>query len=253
VLLEFDRIKKELGEDKNERLIFLKKYRDVVESRDDLLTSMLDLMVQNGEYEEALEYYKSHHFHNWEGRYSIHNAYMEACIGLAKTAESPEKAIEWYMRACEYPENLEVAPREPNLRGFLYFPMSSLYKKIGNTDETKRLLRITARESTRLSTMANYYQARALIELGKSDSAVVILNDLIAEGQKRIKGDVTSYERKDRTLLKALGHYYVSKVLALRSRDEDAEYHLNMAKKLVPLIEREAIIMAQVQYAGAHQ
>jgi hypothetical protein len=178
---------------------------------------------------------------------------MEACIGLAIEFESPEKAIKWYMRACEYPENLEVAPREPNLRGFLYYPMSSLYKKIGNIDETNRLLRITAGESTTIPTMANYYQARALVELGRSDSAVVILNNLIAEGQRRIKGDVSGYERKDRKLLKALGHYYVSKVLALRNQDDDADYHLNMAKKLVPLIEREAIIMAQVQYAGAHQ
>jgi Flp pilus assembly protein TadD len=253
VLLEFDRIKRNLDEDQNERLVFLKKYRKIVESRDDLLTSMLDLMVQNGEYEEALEYYQSHHFHNWEGRYSIHNAYMEACIGLSKVAESAKKALKWYMRACEYPQNLEVAPREPNLRGFLYYPMSSLYKKIGNTDEANRLLRITAGESTILPTMANYYQARALIELGKSDSAAVILDDLFAEGQRRIEGDVTSYERKDKTLLKALGHYYVSKVLAQQNQDDDADYHLAMAKKLVPLIEREAIIMAQVQYAAAHQ
>jgi len=253
ILLEFDRVKRDLNEDQNERLLFLKKYRNVVESRDDLLTSMLDLMVQKGEYVKALEYYQSHHFHNWEGRYSIHNAYMEACIGLSEEAESPKEALAWYLRACEYPQNLEVAPRDPNLRGFLYFPLSLLYKKIGNVDEANRLLKITAGESTKPLTVANYYQARALIELGDSDSAAVILDDLLAEGQKRIEGDVTGYERKDRKLLKALGHYYVSKVLIQRNQYDDANNHLNMAKILVPLIEREAIMMAQVQYATTHQ
>lgn len=99
--MELDQVKKVLGESSTQRLSFLRKHKKVVEGRDDLLTTMLDLMVQHGQYEEALNYYLTHHFHNWEGRYSIHNAYLEANTGMAKVAKTQEAALKCYLRACE--------------------------------------------------------------------------------------------------------------------------------------------------------
>ena len=49
----------------------------------------------------------------------IHNSYMDAYMRMARAAESPQKALEYYLKASEYPLNLAVGPREPNLRGFL--------------------------------------------------------------------------------------------------------------------------------------
>ncbi|UCH10256.1 MAG: DUF5107 domain-containing protein, partial [Fidelibacterota bacterium] len=171
ILLELDKVRQGWKESTAERLAFLRKHLEVVESRDDLLTSMLSLMVQEGEYEQALEYYRDHHFHNWEGGYSIHNAYMEANLGMARKADTPEEKLECYQRACEYPANLEFAPREPNLRGFLYYPMALLYRQLGDSHRADSLLTITAEEHTAMPTLANYYQALALRELGQENEA----------------------------------------------------------------------------------
>lgn len=253
ILLELDEVKQAQNESAAERLTFLREHQEVVEGRDDLLTSMLDLMVRQGDFEEALEYYISHHFHNWEGGYSIHNAYMEANVGMALKTGTPEKALECYQRACEYPANLEVAPREPNLRGFLYYPMAQLRKQLGDEDEAIRLLGITAEETTENPTLSSYYQALALRELGQSGKVENILSQLRSEGQRLVDGSLEGYEREDKVFVKALGYYYLSKAYEAYGQRMDAQDALNRAAALSPMIEREALVFAQIAYARAHQ
>jgi tetratricopeptide (TPR) repeat protein len=253
ILLELDKVRQARKESTAERLTFLRKHQEVVESRDDLLTSMLSLMVQEGEYEQALEYYRGHHFHNWEGGYSIHNAYMEANIGMARKAGTPAEKLECYQRACEYPTNLEFAPREPNLRGFLYYPMARLYRELNDSHRADSLLKITAEERTAMSTLSSYYQALALRELGQGSKADRVLSALEREGQRILSGDKTGYERRGDDLLFALGHYYLAKVHEAYGRESEARKALERAVARLPMIERQALIFAQVTYAGAHQ
>ena len=221
--------------------------------RDELLSSMLNLMIKTGDYNKALNYYLTHHFHNWEGRYTIHNAYMEANIALAEAVKTPEEALKLYLRACEYPENLEVAPREPNLRGFLYYPMSKLYRQLGDEKEAGRLLKITANESTARPTISSYYQALALRDLGQSEKTRKILFELKREGQQLIDGQLNEYVGKSSDFLKALGHYYLSKVYEANGELKEAQENLKKAVSTFSSIEREALIFAQIAYAKAHQ
>ena len=253
ILLELDEVKQARKESAAERMAFLREHQEVVEARDDLLTSMLDLMVRQEDFEEALEYYISHHFHNWEGGYSIHNAYMEANIGMARRAESPAKALECYQRACEYPANLEVAPREPNLRGFLYYPMALLYRRLGDEHAADSLLAVTATEATEKPTLGSFYQALALRKLGRSREADRVLEALEREARRLLGGDRSGYEGRNEDFLRSLGHYYLSKVHEANGREGEARRALDRATARRSLIEREALIFAQITFAGAHQ
>ncbi len=122
ILLELDRVREDLGDSDADRLAFLEEHLETVKTRDALVGTLSDLLVKSGRYAEALPYLQNHHFHSWEGGYSIHNVYMEATMGMARQASSPEKALEYYKLADKYPANLEVAPREPNLRGISLLP-----------------------------------------------------------------------------------------------------------------------------------
>jgi tetratricopeptide (TPR) repeat protein len=257
ILWELDMIKQRMGESSKNRLIFLQKHKKVVETRDGLLTAMLDLMVQNGQFKEALVYYQNHVFNNWEGRYTIHNSYLEACIGMAKAAKTPDQALQMYLKASEYPKNLKVAPRSPNLRGFLYYPMAQLYKEIGNSEEAVRLLKITANESTSLPTLVNYYKALASRDLNKTNSIDQIIIDLKIEAEKLIKGEAQGYlshfDQKTDNFKQALGYYYLSKVHEFNGNISEADKILDKAVRLEPLIKRHALIYAQIKFAGARQ
>lgn len=249
ILKEFDRVKMDLNEDPYERLKFLKKHIDVVEKNDDLLTTMLDLMVVFGEYKTPIKYYNNHVFNNREGKYDIHNSYMNAYIGMAKEAKKPKIALEYYKKANEYPDNLKVKPRNPNLRGFLFYPMGQLYKKLGSQDEAKRLFSITANENTNIPTLSNYYQALAIKELGQDHSkSEQLIEELEKEAHALIKGKAEGYLEYEDKFKVALGHYYLSLIHNYKNNLEQSGKELKIAQDLFLKIERNAIMLAQKNY-----
>ncbi|MHC4737831.1 MAG: hypothetical protein ACYS9Y_02900, partial [Planctomycetota bacterium] len=171
------------------------------------------------------------------------NSYMDAYMRMARAAESPQKGLEYYLKACEYPLNLAVGPREPNLRGFLYYPMSKLYRQIGDKKEAKRLLNIAAGETSATPNIGSYYQALALRDLGQTQKAEQILSDLKAEAEKLI----------DSAAQNVLGYYYLAKVQEANGQTQQAQQNLEKALSINSLAERLAIYRAQVGYAGTHQ
>jgi len=253
ILLEFDEVREKAGLSAAERLALFNQNRSTVESRDELVARLVDLLLNDKKYEEALGYLTRQHFNSWEGGYSIHNSYMEANIGMASITADPKKALDYYQQACLYPRNLEVAPREPNLRGFLYYPMALLQKKLGNQSEAQRLLEVTAKEESEYPTLGTYYQALALRELGKKSEADALMGALKAEADAMIKGDSKAYQRTGERLRTALGHYYRSRVMEAEGNKSGAASELQAAQRTEPDIERQAVMLAQRVYARAHQ
>ena len=249
ILMEFDKVKMDLNEDAFERLKFLKKHVPVVEKNDDLLATMLDLMVIYEEFDTPIKYYNRHAFNNREGKYGIHNSYMNAYVGLARKEKNSKKALNYYLKACEYPDNLKVKPRDPDLRGFLYYPMALLYKQTGNETEAKRLLQITAEEQTILPTIANYYRALAIKELDpQSEKCLQLITELEEEGTALINGKTDGYVGKKEKFLLALGHYYKSLAHQFSNEKNEADKEMLIAKNQLLSIERDAIMFAQEKY-----
>ena len=172
---------------------------------------------------------------------------------MANKAATPKERLASYKQACEYPSNLEFAPREPNLRGFLYYPMALLYRQLNNTHTADSLLQITAQESTDKPSLVTYYQALALRELGRTEEADRILEVLRNEGRQLIEGTAVGYERRSGEYRKALGYYYLAIAQSAFRLVEETREALKNAIELRPLIEREALIYAQIAYAGANQ
>jgi tetratricopeptide (TPR) repeat protein len=253
ILLELDTVREELGVSPEERLAFLRRNVDTVRRRDALVSTIADLLVSAQEHEEALSFLQTNHFNSWEGGYSIHNVYMEANIGLAEKEPDPRKALEHYERAGDYPANLEVAPREPNLRGFLHYPMALLHRRLGNEEEADGLLRITAQEVSRYPTLGTYYRALAYRELGQIQESDELLARLKEETNLLLQGASEHYRRMSGNRQKALGHFYLSKVLEAEGEASESAAHLNSARALVRDIERDAVMIAQRVYAQAHQ
>ena len=175
---------------------------------------------------------------------------MDANLALARKAKTHEESVTYYQEECKYPENLEVAPREPNLRGFLYYPIAKLHQELGNRDEADRLLQVTASESSDYPTIGSFYQALALSELGKQERADAILTELRKTAEALREGNAPGYGTVDENLREALGLYYSAK---LEGDTERGRMQLEKSLSLEPQIERHAIIVAQLVYARAHQ
>jgi tetratricopeptide (TPR) repeat protein len=125
----------------------------------------------------------------------------------------------------------------------LYYPMSNLYRQIGNGKEAERLLKITAGETSATPNIGSYYQALALRDLGQTQKAEQILSYLKDEAERLIDSRGNN----------ALGYYYLAKVQEADGQTEQAKKNLEKALSINPLTERQAIVRAQVAYAGTHQ
>ncbi|UCF37571.1 MAG: tetratricopeptide repeat protein, partial [Acidobacteriota bacterium] len=253
ILLEHLAVQKAQDVPSAAQLSFLKQHEETVRKRDALIGSLVDLLIEDQQYAAALGYLEGNHFNSWEGGYGIHNSFIEANIGLAEQERDPELALAHYEKACTYPANLEVAPREPNLRGFLYVPMARLYGKLGNAEKARKLLEDSAREESDYPTLGTYYQALALKELGRTEDSQQALAGLREEAELMLEGASENYNRINKDDRQALGHYYLAKVLEEEGESALSAEHLSAARKLEPGIGRIAIQVAQRAFARAHQ
>ena len=253
ILLELDRVREAAGAAPGKRLALLTERLQVVKTRDALVASLVRLRVRTCKYGQALELLMGHHFAAEEGNYAVHHDYMAAHIGLAEQLATPREALRHYERACQYPANLQAAAREPDLRGFLYYPMASLQRKLGDAEAADRLLRITAGELTNRATVADFYRALALGDLGRQADASSALSRLEKEARALIDGTSDNEDAAGEDARRALGHYYLSKVHDARGEASAASRSLATARGLDPDVEQQARMRAQLVFARATQ
>jgi tetratricopeptide (TPR) repeat protein len=142
----------------------------------------------------------------------------------------------------EYPRNLEVAPRTPDLRAHVLW---SLSRAQSGADREATLQKILEEEYPRPA-LGTYYQARALEALGRRGEARALLDRLEERARAEASGAGAAPER-------AAAHYLLSLVLEEAGDAPGAEAELEAARALDPRPGRRALTQAQVEYAGAHQ
>lgn len=95
VLMELDQLYKKLQRPHAERLLFLQKYPELIEQRDDLVLEEITLLNQTGQYTEAKQKLDNHQFHPWEGgEGKVPLQYQTARVELAKLAIADGKYAE---------------------------------------------------------------------------------------------------------------------------------------------------------------
>lgn len=135
--------------------------------------------------DEALEYLKSHHFHSWEGRYDIHQYWVESQIQLgdkALAAGDAKTALTHYQASLEYPENLEVAELSKTINAREWYKVGQAYATLGNKGQAREYFRkVVAQEQDMEEDSAyRYYLALAQQQLGQKAQATGTLEGLLA-------------------------------------------------------------------------
>lgn len=110
VLMELDQLYKKTNRPVSERLNLLKKYPNLVNSRDDLYLEQISLLNSLDKYLEAQSLINSRQFHPWEGgEGKVLGQFLWVNIALAKQAilaEKFETALELLSNTNQYPHNL---------------------------------------------------------------------------------------------------------------------------------------------------
>jgi tetratricopeptide (TPR) repeat protein len=254
VLLELDQVAEALSTPPSERLSFLVKHLDTVNSRDDLVSRVVDLRLQVGRVDNLKlvhDVLKRRHFHSWEGRYGIHHAWVEVNKKLGDVAfekKDFQTALRHYGQAGEYPANLEVAPRTPDFRAHVYWDLAKVHSAMGKRDVAEDYLQKILSEKYGQPHLGIFYQALAQKALGREGEYLSQLARLEKEARTRTSGGF-----EYRGAAATIGHYLLSLVLEEKGDKATATTERNKALEMNPRVARLSIREAQLDIARAHQ
>ncbi len=250
VLLELDQVAEALHVPSSERLALLNAHPETVQSRDDLVSKLVDLSLETGEVARAQKELKQRHFHSWEGGYGIHHAWIEANQRMgdqAFAAKQYDSALSFYNLAGEYPKNLEVAPRTPELRANFDWNTAKVALAKGDRAKAEGSLKAILAEQYTKPHLGTYYQALAQKALGNEAAYQSLLDSLEKRARQLTSG---AFEHRGQ---ETLGHYLLSLVLEQKGDQDGAKAEREKALQADPRIARGALTEAQIDIARAHQ
>ncbi len=187
---ELDLLYETGGVPPQKRLALLEKNHDVVLRRDDALSREIALLVQLGRYDKAIDLLSGHHFHVWEGGGQIHNVYVDAHLSRGEDyliAGKYREALQDFLAALDYPQNLEVARpyrggREPQIDYFI----GAAYGALGDAERAREYFEKSVEQKYEGSEIG-YYQGLAFRKIGKNEEAKRMFEGLIRAGKERLE------------------------------------------------------------------
>jgi len=190
IYYELDQMYEAGGISPEKRLAFLEDNHQAVKQRDDALSREIILLVQLGEYDRALELLQNHHFHVWEGGGRIHRVYVDAHLLRGQRyilSKDYEKALEDYLQALEYPENLEVGkPVRGGGEPRVFYFLGTAYEALGERNKAEESFEQSLSVKAGWSELS-FYQGMSLKKLGRQDEARQILEGLMAFAQRSLQ------------------------------------------------------------------
>src|SRR6185437_1456297 len=178
--------------DFRECLAIFRKNIDVVKEDVAAPKSLVQFYNLDGDYDDAIDLLKTHHFRTWEGGREIYWYYVDAhTLKALKLIEGKKyaEAISHLETAMLYPENLEVGkPLDDERNAMIYYYEGVAYDKMNNSKKAKESFQKSV-DAANMRGMSDllYYQGKAQEKLGRGDKAKEMFNDLIKIGQDQRK------------------------------------------------------------------
>lgn len=190
IYYELDLLYEATGVPAKKRLALLEKNHETVRERDDALSREILLLIQTRRYDRALDLLETRHFHVWEGGGRIHSVYVDAHLLRGQDryfSRDYEGALQDYLEALEYPENLEVG--RPVRRGEeprAHYFAGTAYEALGDDKKAREHYEKSVDRPTKGSEMS-YYQAMSYLKLERIDEAEEMFDGLMQSARQRLK------------------------------------------------------------------
>ncbi|MEA2063883.1 MAG: tetratricopeptide repeat protein, partial [Gemmatimonadota bacterium] len=186
---ELDNMHSKLNWPIEKRNAYLEKHLAAVGNNDALLTRYISILVKSGRYDKALEWLYKHHFHSWEGRYGIHQYWVESHIRKGDQlleAGNKEEALKHYELSFTYPFNLEVAPLPGTVHARKLYKIGTALEALGRKAEAEGKFRTVVAERDTMSVQSayRYYLGLALEKLGRTGEAKKVFEEMLTSASK---------------------------------------------------------------------
>ena len=238
---ELDLLYEAGGVSQDKRLALLAENHETVRQRDDALSREIGLLVQLGEYDRAIELLGNHHFHVWEGGGRIHNVFVDAHLLRGKKyfySRDYTNALNSFLKALEYPENLEVGkPVQGGGELRVQYFVGLAYDGLGEKEKDREHYE-KAVEQERGWSELSFYQGMSYQRLGQKEDAARIFSGLMRFAKEKLKAtsDMDFFakfgERQSAVSRRAQAHYLLGLGLLGQGEKDKAEGEFRKALEL---------------------
>lgn len=240
---ELDQLYEMGNVDPARRLEILQKHHATVVKRNDSFVCEITAMVLTGHYDEAIANLENHHFHVREGGGEIHDVFVDAHLlrGIARLRDNqPQKALEDFLAAAEYPENLSVGrpQNDPRAAQVAYYTARA-HEALDDAEKAKSFdEKAASQEGTRWAPESRFYRAMSMRQLGQEEQAKEIFDELVRTGTERIERDEQADffakfgEQQARQVRLASAHYLLGLGYLGAGRSDDARNEFGQAARL---------------------
>jgi tetratricopeptide (TPR) repeat protein len=204
-----------------DRLTFMEKYQQISSKWDKTELRRAELLNLAGRYNDAIDILKTQHFYiaeitNLNPHVVWTNAFLANGINALK-ANEVDKAIATFNEVFSFPRNLEIALDSRAILANYW--LGKAYQKKGDNKKAKEYFTVLTNNNDvnwEGSALLPFYQALAWKELGNTDKATALFNQMIDEGNKLINkkyheasADQSVNIRFARIQKKAEGYFYI--------------------------------------------
>lgn len=225
--------------DISKRLELLEKNKEIIEIRTDSKSRLVKAYIQDGQFDKAIDVLNSYHFSRWEGGSVVRDFYEDAHLlnGIALYDKKQyDKALDYFLKANEYPSNLEMGRPEWTARfAQTYFYIGLTYEALSMKKKADEYFQ-KAVENIQDETPYLYYQGLAFQKLNQKGESRKVWKVLQEYSQQEEEIDFFSkFAEKEISDLRYAQHNYIRGLAALSDDNkEEAENYFTKALDFDP-------------------
>jgi tetratricopeptide (TPR) repeat protein len=231
-IVELGLINKELKISYNEQIGLFEDHMAVVSEYNEAVSQLIELYVVTGRNRDALKLLNSTHFNSWEGKYGIHQLWVQSNIKQGDSEfekGNVEEALWYYQQSLLYPEHLEVAEQPNTIHARKKYKIGMALEALGRRDQAREYYEIVVADKVADGNAYQYYRARALEALKEKQAAKRVYEKMLE-----------ALQQSESDLEQAISLYTRSLALEGLGKNKEAEANRSKAFDLYPLVELSA-------------
>jgi tetratricopeptide (TPR) repeat protein len=231
-IVELGLINWELELPLSEQIALFEDNIEVIREYNPAVSQLILLYIMTGRNLEALKLLNNTHFNSWEGKYGIHQLWIQ---GNLKQGDSEfekgnfREALSYYIQSLLYPDNLEVAEQPNTIHARKNYKIGKTLEAMGRKEEAREYYEMVIADKVEAGNAYQYYRARAMEALKLNNEAKQIYGQML----EALEGDM-------RASSGAVSLFIRSLALEGLGRRMEAEADRNKAFELNPLVEISA-------------
>lgn len=219
------------GDIRDKRMGLYQSHEKTVREDDDLVLRWVDMLIQEGKFELAVDLMDKTYFYPKEMNHSqayVHTRFAEAHFGIGEKyleEGKVQEALHHFMTGSEYPEHLNdiYAPIPVYTRRDFLIGMA--YEKMGNDKKAKEQWRKVISGNSREFHESDYYKALALIKIGKGAEGKNLLEAMINHHTGKINEEINDNA-------KSISYFLLSRIYDYLDKKKEADEYFKKGLSL---------------------